>query len=145
MKRIKIFIYFLFFLDINVCSVAFRNGYCVAGTRDNEIYGFELNGNSNPELLVQGHHDNSLSALACHPRQNVFATGGEDCSLRFWNADKMSFITFYTTPFVPLTPPPAIRSLVFSSNGSQIAVGYENGYIEIYPTVFVYLDLSFKR
>jgi hypothetical protein len=49
----------------------------------------------------------------------------------------MSFITFYTTPFVPLTPPPAIRSLVFSSDGNQIVVGYENGYIEIYQTMFV--------
>jgi hypothetical protein len=57
----------------------------------------------------------------------------------------MSFITFYTTPFVPLTPPPAIRSLVFSSDGNQIVVGYENGYIEIYPTMFVYLDLFLKK
>jgi WD40 repeat protein len=72
-----------FFLEVSVCSVASRNGYCVAGTRDNEIYGFELNGNTNPQLIVQGHHDNSLSALACHPRENIFVTGGDDCSLRF--------------------------------------------------------------
>ncbi len=57
----------------------------------------------------------------------------------------MSFITFYTTPFVPLTPPPAIRSLVFSSDGNQIVVGYENGYIEIYPTMFVYLEIYFLK
>ncbi len=49
----------------------------------------------------------------------------------------MSLITFYTTPYVPLSPPPAIRSLAFSSDGNQIAVGYENGYIEIYQTMFV--------
>jgi hypothetical protein len=55
----------------------------VAGTRDCEIYGFKLNGKSNPQLLVQGHHGTSLSALACHPRENIFATGGDDCSLRF--------------------------------------------------------------
>lgn len=56
---------------------------------------------------------------------------------RFWNAGLMSAITFYTTPYVPLIPSPAIRSLAFSSDGSQIAVGYENGYIEIYKTMFV--------
>ncbi|UJR29986.1 hypothetical protein I4U23_017533 [Adineta vaga] len=121
--------------EISVCSVASRNNYCVAGTRDCEIYGFELNSLTHPQLLVQGHHDSTLSALACHPRQNVFATGGDDCSLRFWNADRMSLITFYTTPFAPLSPPPAIRSLDFSSDGSQIAVGYESGYVEIYPTI----------
>ncbi len=76
----------LFFLEVTVCSVASRNNYFVAGTRDCEIYGFELNAKSNPQLLVQGHHDTNLSALACHPRENIFATGGDDCSLRFeWN------------------------------------------------------------
>lgn len=53
----------------------------------------------------------------------------------------MSLITFYTTPFVSISPaPPLIRSLAFSSNGSQIAVGYDNGYIEIYPTPYVDLN-----
>jgi hypothetical protein len=52
----------------------------------------------------------------------------------------MSIITFYRTPFVLSSPPPAIRSLAFSSDGNQIAVGYENGYVEIYPTMFVYFD-----
>lgn len=47
-------------------------------------------------------------------------------------------ITFFTTPYVPMSPAPAIRSLAFSSNGTQIAVGYENGYIEIYQTMFVF-------
>ncbi|CAF1210286.1 unnamed protein product [Rotaria sordida] len=121
--------------DISVCGIASRNGYCVAGTRDSEIYGFELNGNTIPQLLVQGHHGDTLYALACHPRENIFATGGDDGSLRFWNAEKMSIITFYLTPYVPLSPPPDIRSLAFSSNGNQIAVGYDNGFIEIYPTL----------
>jgi WD40 repeat protein len=75
--------FFWVFLEVSVCSVASRNGYCVAGTRDSEIYGFELNGNPEPQLIVQGHHDNNLNALACHPLENIFATGGDDCSLRF--------------------------------------------------------------
>ena len=49
----------------------------------------------------------------------------------------MSMITFYTTPYVPFSPPPAIRALAFSSDGSHIASGYENGYIEIYQTMSV--------
>lgn len=77
--------------EVGICSVASGNGYCVAGNRDNEIYGFDLNGNSNPQLIVQGHHDSSLSALACHPTQNIFATGGDDSTLRFEN----SFLFFF--------------------------------------------------
>lgn len=53
----------------------------------------------------------------------------------------MSLITFYETPFVELSPRPTIRSMDFTSDGSQIAVGYDNGYIEIYPTMFVCLNL----
>ncbi|CAF1944366.1 unnamed protein product [Rotaria magnacalcarata] len=121
--------------EISVCSIASHNGYCVAGTRDCEIYGFHLNENNAPQLLVQGHHDSSLFALACHPKENIFVTGGEDCTLRFWNAERMSSITFFTTPYVPLSPPPAIRSIAFTSDGNQIAVGYENGYVEIYRTI----------
>ena len=79
--------------------MASRNGYCVAGTRDSEIYGFELNSLTNPEILVQGHHETTLSALACHPHQNIFATGGDDCSLRFAEfdskrKDKFIFVDF---------------------------------------------------
>ncbi|CAF1549909.1 unnamed protein product, partial [Didymodactylos carnosus] len=66
---------------VSVCSIASRNGYCVVGTRDSEIYGFELNKKKNPESFIQGHHDNCLYALACHPRENIFATGGDDCIL----------------------------------------------------------------
>ncbi|CAF0858738.1 unnamed protein product [Adineta steineri] len=120
--------------EVNVCSVTSRNGYCVAGTRDSEIYGFELNENSVPQLLVQGHYGDSLSALSCHPLENIFATGGDDGLLRFWDAERFSLIKFYSTPSIRLSPSPAIRALAFSSNGSEIAVGYENGYIEIYPT-----------
>lgn len=68
---------------MSVCSVASRNGYCVVGTRESEIYGFALNGNSDPQPIVFGHHDDKLNALACHPRENIFATGGDDSSLRF--------------------------------------------------------------
>ncbi|CAF1474328.1 unnamed protein product, partial [Adineta steineri] len=120
--------------EITVCSVVSRNGYVVAGTRDCEIYGFELHGNAIPQLIIQGHHDTSLTALACHPLENIFVTGGDDCSLRFWNADKMSLITFYTMPYAPISPAPTIRSIAFSSDGGQFAVGYEDGSVEIYPT-----------
>ena len=49
----------------------------------------------------------------------------------------MSLITFYTTPFLPSSPPPSLRSLAFSHDGKLIAVGYENGFTEIYPVMFV--------
>ena len=149
------------FLAVSVCSVTSHHDYCVVGTRDCEIYGFHLNGNMEIENLVRGHHDDGLHALACHPRKNLFATGGDDCLLRFvfrllivrdaipffircpfcsdrfWNADRKSSMGFYVTPFTQATPPPGIRSISFSHDGVHIAVGFENGLIEIYKTPFV--------
>ena len=61
---------------------------------------------------------------------------------RFWNADRMALIGCYPTSAVLPSPLPAIRSLAFSADGAQIAVGYENGYIEIYPTMYVVLDIE---
>ena len=55
---------------------------------------------------------------------------------RFWNADRMSLITFFPTPFLLSSPAPSIRSLAFSHEGKLIAVGYENGYTEIYQAMF---------
>ena len=63
---------------------------------------------------------------------------------RFWNAERMIPIDFYSTPFVSVSPLPAIRSLAFNSDGSQIAVGYENGVIEIYPALFVVVEEFFS-
>ena len=81
-KQILIDLFSFEFLEPSVCSVASRNGFVVAGTRDSEIFGFDLNGNTQPYLIVQGHHDDALHALACHPTRNIFATGGDDCTLR---------------------------------------------------------------
>lgn len=53
-------------------------------------------------------------------------------------------VKFYATPFASLSPLPGIRSLAFSFNGEQIAVGYENGSIEIYPSAFVIWKFSFS-
>lgn len=49
----------------------------------------------------------------------------------------MALITFYITPFIPLSSSSSIRSLAFSNDGKLIAVGYENGYTEIYPVMYV--------
>lgn len=87
----KYFYRFISFLVVSVCSVATRNGYCVAGTRDSEIYGFALNGTAMPTLLVQGHYDDELHALACHPRKNIFVTGGDDSLLR-WTTSLHLFV-----------------------------------------------------
>jgi hypothetical protein len=49
----------------------------------------------------------------------------------------MSIITVYTVPAIQISPTPAVRSLAFSTNGDQIAVGYESGSVEIYQSLFV--------
>ena len=49
----------------------------------------------------------------------------------------MSIVKYLNAPSVSLSPCPSIRSLSFKSSGTGIAVGYDNGLIEIYSTVFV--------
>ncbi|CAF1349306.1 unnamed protein product, partial [Didymodactylos carnosus] len=120
--------------EATVCSIACNDSFVIAGTRQSEIYSFNIQSNTAPKLVVAGHSDDGLWALACHPRENVFATGGDDGALRFWNADQMHIISFYFVPFSQSSATPSIRSCGYSSNGNNIAVGFDNGLVEIYPT-----------
>ena len=61
---------------------------------------------------------------------------------RFWNADRMLPFHFYGTSDGSATSSPSIRSLAFSADGERIAVGYEDGLIEIYPTPSVFARCS---
>jgi hypothetical protein len=57
----------------------------------------------------------------------------------------MSIVTVYPTPFTPSSSTTLIRSLAFSTNGDQIAVGYETGLIEIYRTLFVIIQIFYLK
>jgi uncharacterized protein YwlG (UPF0340 family) len=68
--------------EITICSVATREHFCVIGTRTSEIYGWNLQDSSSIKCLVQAHHDQSLYALAVHPRKNLFFTAGDEGILK---------------------------------------------------------------
>ena len=55
----------------------------------------------------------------------------------------MSIITVYPTHSTSSSSSPLVRSLAFSTDGHQIAVGYETGLIEIYQSLFVIIQIFY--
>ena len=48
------------------------------GTRSSDIILVE-EGGKNPEVLMRGHYDKTLSGLVTHPNREEMVTCGEDC------------------------------------------------------------------
>ena len=54
----------------------------LVGTKGSEVYEISVQDQSNPLLLVGGHAEGELWALATHPGQQVFATASDDKTIR---------------------------------------------------------------
>ncbi len=55
----------------------------LAGTRDSEVYEVTVGDRSKPRLIIGGHSEGELWALASHPSQDLFATGSDDKTIRY--------------------------------------------------------------
>ena len=66
--------------------------------------------------LGQSHFQHSLWALAVHPTEAEFVTGGEDQTLRGWSLREHRQLCMIKTECM-------IRSVCYSSDGAHIAVG----------------------
>ena len=54
----------------------------LAGTKGSEVYEVSVKDQTRPLLLVGGHSEGELWALATHPQERVFATASDDKTIR---------------------------------------------------------------
>ncbi|KAF0683188.1 Aste57867_24752 [Aphanomyces stellatus] len=88
----------------------------LVGTKGGEIYELSQE-RGDTSLILESHSEFGLFGLATHPTQPfVVATGGEDCTLRVWNAQTHELVgkVIMDTP---------IKCVSYSVDGKLLAVG----------------------
>ena len=66
-----------------VRSVCWRSDRVLVGTQDSEVFEVMVGDRDKPRLLIQGHAEGEMWALAVHPKKQVFATGSDDQTIRW--------------------------------------------------------------
>lgn len=67
--------------------IAHEQGKIVVGTKDSELYQIDEK-TGEARLLMLGHGEGELWALACHPSGVIFASGSYDGTVRIWDIGK---------------------------------------------------------
>ncbi|XP_015240079.1 PREDICTED: echinoderm microtubule-associated protein-like 6 [Cyprinodon variegatus] len=73
-----------------------------------------------PLLIMQGHSEGELWALDVHPKKPLAVTGSDDRSVRLWSLVDHALIARCNME-------EAVRSVAFSLDGSQLALGMKDG------------------
>lgn len=72
----------MFLLGLSVRSVCWRGDHILVGTQDSEIFEVVVHDRNKPFLIMQGHCEGELWALAVHPTKPLAMTGSDDRSVR---------------------------------------------------------------
>lgn len=84
----------LLFLGLSIRSVCWKADRLLAGTQDSEIFEVIVRERDKPMLILQGHCEGELWALALHPKKPLAVTGSDDRSVRWGPAvSSDSFLT----------------------------------------------------
>ena len=66
-----------------VRSVCWNGERVLAGTKGSEVYEVSVQDQTHPLLLLGGHSEGELWALATHPHKQIFATASDDKTIRY--------------------------------------------------------------
>ncbi|XP_053730292.1 echinoderm microtubule-associated protein-like 6 isoform X1 [Synchiropus splendidus] len=105
---------------LSIRSVCWRADRILAGTQDSEIFEVMVRDRDKPVLIMQGHSEGELWALDVHPKKPLAVTGSDDRSVRLWSLVDHALIARCNME-------EAVRSLAFSVDGSQLALGMKDG------------------
>lgn len=81
---------------LSVRSVCWRGDHILVGTQDSEIFEIVVHERNKPFLIMQGHCEGELWALAVHPTKPLAMTGSDDRSVRLNLVYLFSCVQFYT-------------------------------------------------
>ncbi|CAB1343776.1 unnamed protein product [Coregonus sp. 'balchen'] len=105
---------------LSIRSVCWRADRILAGTQDSEIFEVMVRDRDKPLLIIQGHCEGELWALDVHPKKPLAVTGSDDRSVRLWSLADHTLIARCNME-------EAVRSVAFSHDGSQLALGMKDG------------------
>ncbi|RDD40098.1 Echinoderm microtubule-associated protein-like 6 [Trichoplax sp. H2] len=106
--------------DLSIRSVCWHGDKILVGTRDSEIFEISVRDRDKPKLLIQGHAEGELWALAPHPKKAFFVTGSDDCTVRLWSMSDNHLLS-------KIAVPQPVRSAAISTDAVHIAVGLQDG------------------
>ncbi|XP_028844275.1 echinoderm microtubule-associated protein-like 6 isoform X1 [Denticeps clupeoides] len=105
---------------MSIRSVCWNADRILAGTQDSEIFEVMVRDRDKPLLIMQGHCEGELWALDVHPKKPLVVTGSDDRSVRLWSLADHALIARCNME-------EAVRSVAFSNDGSQLALGMKDG------------------
>ncbi|EPY88709.1 echinoderm microtubule-associated protein-like protein [Camelus ferus] len=114
---------------LSIRSVCWKADRLLAGTQDSEIFEVIVRERDKPMLILQGHCEGELWALALHPKKPLAVTGSDDRSVR--------------TPHEEDEPNDYASNIVVTVEGLNVGLKCEMKSIALIPW-FLCLLLSFK-
>ncbi|XP_076834021.1 echinoderm microtubule-associated protein-like 5 isoform X2 [Brachyhypopomus gauderio] len=105
---------------LSVRSVCWSGDHILVGTQDSEIFEVVVHERNKPFLIMQGHCEGELWALAVHPTKPLAMTGSDDRSVRIWSLVDHAMIARCN-----MEEP--IRCAAVSHDGLNVAVGMKDG------------------
>lgn len=103
-------------------------GTIIAGTTSGDI--FEVSAEGVVSVHAQGHGEGEVWALASHPTSSAFVSGGDDGTLRVWDATTHKMLNWHKAGGKDKKQ--GIRSVAMSPTGKLIAVGTFGGKVIVY-------------
>ncbi|XP_013768907.1 echinoderm microtubule-associated protein-like 6 [Pundamilia nyererei] len=114
---------------LSIRSVCWRADRILAGTQDSEIFEVMVRDRDKPLLIMQGHSEGELWALDVHPKKPLAVTGSDDRSVS----------VLVSAPLRDMTEvvhikdrKEVIHEMKFSPDGAYLAVGSNDGLVDIY-------------